>query len=574
MMRILVAQVTRMGDMLQTTPMIRAIKHHAPYAHITVLVREMGKVIAERNPDIDDVIVYNEDDMFLHLRSNDSDRLLSAYGMAEEFIDRLRDGRFDIAYNCTHSLTSTMLLKLAGIEDVAGAQLNPYYQYVIEGKGPACFFASVLHRELSELNLCDIFRYFAPSPDAPQGLVFEVTDADRAQANALLAEHGIAEDDLLVCMQLGASDLDKRWPSESFGKLGQSLAEKYRAKVALLGVDSEAPLAEAFEHTAPNLAAHLFGKTSVPVLAAVLERTRVLVSNDTGTMHIAAAVRCPVVLMSVGYVHFRETGPYAERCVALERRRSNLGRSDIIKSDPHARVGINPEHAMSAVEFVLNGCALGTWNEYTAGVDFENVDAFYSEFAEDGCLAWYSLEQRVYRRSDFIRHVYRLTWIEYLRGFGDNQGAAAFLQRTLDGLAPVDPEAISVWATELTNEFDALADLADLGARKARELAEGLEENMPMKWAKTIVTDLMRTDEDIRVYGEIHDACRPLVILSKFERENLQGSDPRLLANATEAIYDRLAQRARLAGSKTLFAEKQLTEREKTPSKSLRGATT
>jgi ADP-heptose:LPS heptosyltransferase len=547
-----------MGDMLQTTPMIRSLRHQHPNAHITVLVRDMGKIIAERNADIDDVIVYNEDETYLHLRSNDSDRLLKAYEMAEAFIQRLKAGRFDIAYNCTHSLTSTMLLKLAGIPKVTGAQLNPHHQYVIEGKGPACFFASVLNRDLSELNLCDVFRHFAPESDAPRELVFDLTEEDRQTARTLLAENGIEDRDLLVCMQLGASDRDKRWPAESFGQLAQSLRSKHNAKVALLGVESEAPLAEAFEQTAPGIAAHLFGKSSVPVLAAILERSQILVSNDTGTMHIAAAVQCPVVLMSVGYVHFRETGPYAEHCVALERRRENLGSSDLMKSDPGERVGIDPSHAMSAVEFVLEGCSPGTWNNFTGNTDFEHVDVYASEFSQDGCLAWHSLEQRPYRRADLIRHIYRLTWIEYLRETSDDAAALSFLNRAQTGHSAINPDDLNTWTAELINEFDELAKLAAAGSCKAEELANGLAHQASMKWAKSMVTDLMHKDEAIRVYGEIHDACRPLVILAKFERENLQGTDPRLLAEATRAIYDRLNQRALLAASKTEFTGEQL----------------
>ncbi len=572
-MRILVAQVTRMGDMLQTTPMIRALKHENPDATITVLVRDMGRIIAQRNSDIDDVIVYNEDDMYQHLHSKDSDRLLQAYGLAEQFIETLKAGQFDIAYNCTHSLTSTMLLKLAGIPNVVGAQLNPYHQYVIEGNGPACFFASVLNRELSELNLCDIFRYFAPESDAQRELVFEVSDTDRAEANALLAEHGIGEDDLLVCMQLGASDLDKRWPAESFGRLAHMIREKHNAKIALLGVRSEAPLAEAFEEIAPGIAAHLFGKSSVPVLAAILERSGVLVSNDTGTMHVAAAVGCPVVLMSVGYVHFRETGPYAEGCVALERRREHLGGSDLMKSDPNARVGIEPEHAMCATNFVLAGCNTDTWHDVTNNTNFENIDAYQSSFGQDGCLTWHSLERRPYRRIDLVRQVYRLSWIEYLRGAADEKSDASFLNRASHGFDAIDPREHNTWISDLAAEFDALAQLADTGARKAQELAAGLGQQSSMKWAKERVTELMQIDEDIRVYGEVHEACRPLVILAKFERENLQGTNPRLLAIATQAIYDHLRQRAMLAAYKTHFTGKLLLEPAESTAQAPRHAT-
>ena len=108
-MRILVAQTTRMGDVLQTSPLIQALRDKHPDAHITVQVRRMGKVIAERHPAVDKVIVYNEDEMFLDLRAQDSNRLLKAYETADAQVTELNDGHFDVAYNVTHSIASAIL---------------------------------------------------------------------------------------------------------------------------------------------------------------------------------------------------------------------------------------------------------------------------------------------------------------------------------------------------------------------------------------------------------------------------------------------------------------------------------
>ena len=110
-MRILVAQMTRMGDMLQNSPLTRALRLRYPNAHITAMVRPMARGIAERNPDIDEIIVYEEDAMFLDLRSRDSERLLRAYRTAEALVNDLNARKFDVIYNCTHSIASAMLMK-------------------------------------------------------------------------------------------------------------------------------------------------------------------------------------------------------------------------------------------------------------------------------------------------------------------------------------------------------------------------------------------------------------------------------------------------------------------------------
>ncbi|HEO69755.1 MAG TPA: hypothetical protein ENN80_00710, partial [Candidatus Hydrogenedentes bacterium] len=151
-MRVLVLQTTRMGDVLQTSPLIRGIRRNDPDAHIAVVVRRMGKAIVERNPDVDEVIVHDEDELFLDLRAQDSDRLLRAYETADRYVQLLRSKHFDCAYNCTHSLASAMLLKLAEIPEVVGAHLSEDWQYVLRGRWVSYFFTSVFHREYNDLN--------------------------------------------------------------------------------------------------------------------------------------------------------------------------------------------------------------------------------------------------------------------------------------------------------------------------------------------------------------------------------------------------------------------------------------
>ena len=86
MMRILVVQTTRMGDMIQTGPLISQIRAKHPKAHIAVLSRGLAKTVAERHPDVDEVVLYDENLMYHDIRSGDSDRLLRAYRNAETIV--------------------------------------------------------------------------------------------------------------------------------------------------------------------------------------------------------------------------------------------------------------------------------------------------------------------------------------------------------------------------------------------------------------------------------------------------------------------------------------------------------
>lgn len=545
--RILVAQMTRMGDVLQTSPLVRALKQRYPDAHVTAMVRRMGKGIAECNPDIDDIIVYDEDETYLDLRSEDADRLLKAYDDADAYVQRLKEGRFDIAYNCTHSLCSAMLFKLAGIPEVVGAHLSKDWRYVWRGRGPNYFITSVLHREANDLNICDSFRFFMDDPPAAHGLVMEIDDRARAQANAILSQHGIADRDFLVCFQLGASDRDKRWEEDRFAHLAKLLVARHNARVALLGVESEAPLGTSFERYAPGVAAHLFGKTSIPQLAAILERTRVLVTNDTGTMHIAAAVRCPIVLLSVGYVHFRETGPYGCGHCAIEVRRDDAGRSDMRGRDAAGERGILAEHALRAVDLVLTrdgGVPTLDDDEELAAVELH-----WSDFAADGCLQWYPIIRRAASEADVVRMAHRPMWLEYFRGGHasdandcDGKREAESVQTIARRYAPMTEPAFWESARE---SLEGLARLADRGCATTADLLTALKSQSSMRRAHGLVRNLMALDEDIRVYAELNRACKPLVAIARFERDNLEGAEPLALAQTTLRIYEDLSERAR-----------------------------
>jgi ADP-heptose:LPS heptosyltransferase len=547
--RILVAQMTRMGDVLQTSPLIRSLKQLHPGAYIAVMVRQMGKAIAECNPDVDEVIVYEEDDMFLDLKSEDSDRFLRAYQTADGHVRRLREGRFDVVYNCTHSLSSAILLKLAGIPHGVGAHLSDDFRYVFRGRGPNCFLTNIMNRNLNELNLCDMFRYFVDEPPVSPGLVLSVTETERTAAKALLAGHGIADTDFLVCFQLGASDKDKRWPETQFAALGVMLKERRDAKIALVGVAQEAALGEVFEKHAPGLATHLFGKTNIPQLAAVLERADLLVTNDTGTMHVAAAVRCPIVLTSVGYVHFRETGPYGECHCAIERRRSHLGRSDI-RQDDSGGGGMTAAQVLRAVDLILTPKKSKKSPSISNETELDNVDIYWSAFAPDGCLHWFPVIQRSMELHDLLRLAYRAMWVEYLSGKANKRAEDAFLAAILQCYSKESSADFATQAKQAADALDRLSELSQQGARVTEKLLDILTKGKSMKMAQQVVTELMRLDEDIRLFGEVHTVCKPLVAIARFERDNLEGADPVRLAKTTLDIYRGMFSRARLTARK------------------------
>lgn len=551
-MRILVLQTTRMGDVLQTSPLIRGIREQYPDAHIAVLVRRMGRAVAERHPDVNKIIEYEEDELFLDLRANDSDRLLHAYELADQKIKALREARFDLAYNVTHSIASAMLLRLAGIPRVIGAHLSGDGQFVLRGAWTAYFFTSVFHREYNDLNLCDITRHFEPGSGraAAPRLVFDLRDEDRAAVDALFERHGIPRDAFLVCMQLGASEENKRWNEAHFARLARMLRDRRQAVVLLVGIAGEAPLGEAFDQRAPGLAIPLFGQTTVPQLAALLERARVLITNDTGTMHVAAAVGCPVALVSVGHVHYRETGPYGPGHCAVEWRRDHLGAGNEVPGGIEERALVQPEHVLEAVESVLRFRETGHAAFVEDRPELAPVDLYLTRFAPDGCLEYYPLLRRAMTQRDFTRSAYRFMWLDHLAGKRKPHAEEESIRELLRCYDGPDSATVRAWAKELDVDFDGLASLARRGVAATERLLDHLRGGGSMAKAKQMVAELMGLDEEMRIYSELRPPCRPLIGIARYERDNLEGADPLVLARSTLDIYRACFTRARLMRQK------------------------
>ncbi|MBI3118763.1 MAG: glycosyltransferase family 9 protein [Candidatus Hydrogenedentes bacterium] len=549
MMRILVNQTTRMGDMIQTSPLIHQLHAQYPEAHITAMVRRMGRTIAEHHPDVNDVLVYDEDELFLDLTAQDSDRLLRVYELAEKRVQQLREGRFDIAYNMTHSIASAMLLKLAGIPKVVGAHLSDDWQFLLRGPWPTYFFTSVYSREYNDLNLCDITRQFAEDAPPCKRLCLELRPAERDFVSTLFLEHGIGAGAFVACLQLGASEENKRWSAVRFAELAKLLAERHRAHVFLLGVQEEARLGEAFERFAPGLAVPLYGKTNVPQAAAVLERANVLVTNDTGTMHLAAAVNCPTVLVSVGHVHYRETGPYGEGHVAVEWRRQYLGRSDFVPGGLEEREQIQAAHVLAAVELVLEKDR-GPLPSIPESDAFQQVDLLMTRFAPDDCLQFYPVIRRVLTQRDYTRMAYRAMWLHHLRERHDKRAEEESLTQLLGCYDGPAHDVVALWRDELGTGFADLAALAREGIEATEKLLRLLQSGQSMAKAKEVVAGLMRLDEQCRLHGELYPACRPLILMARFERDNLEGADPLFLAETTLNIYRACFARARLMEKK------------------------
>ncbi|MCX5686593.1 MAG: glycosyltransferase family 9 protein, partial [Candidatus Omnitrophica bacterium] len=140
---------------------------------------------------------------------------------------------------------------------------------------------------------------------------FFVKDSDRIFAEKLLGSNGINSSDKVVVLCPGGNWGPKRWPKENFAGLADELADKSGAKIIISGTVKDVRLAEDIRNMMKYAPVIICGKTTLKQLAAVFEKAWLVIANDTGTMHLAVAMKARTIAL-FGPTSPKITGPYGD----------------------------------------------------------------------------------------------------------------------------------------------------------------------------------------------------------------------------------------------------------------------
>jgi lipopolysaccharide heptosyltransferase II len=285
---LLAIRLDNLGDVLMTTPALAALKAAVPNRRVTLLASSIGAEAAAYVPSLDGVIRYDAPWM------KSTPRPGASFDGA--MIEHLAAGRFDgaIVFTvCTQSaLPAATLAYLAGIPlRLARCRENPYRlltHWLPENE--ASGFA--LHEVERQLALVAE----AGAPPVERRLQFAVPDDARADVEQRLDALGIDVDGPWLVLHPGASAPSRRYAPEKFARAAQLLAARRGARIVITGDAGERGLCDAIARVVPG-AVSLAGRLDLPALAALIERAPLLVVNNTGPAHLAAAVGTPVVAL-------------------------------------------------------------------------------------------------------------------------------------------------------------------------------------------------------------------------------------------------------------------------------------
>jgi ADP-heptose:LPS heptosyltransferase len=292
-----------LGDLLASVPALRALRAARPDVHVTVITwPEVATVLDRQAAYVDELLPFPG---YAGIPERPVD------GRAwPAFVAATRARRFDLAIQAYGGQASANAVTAAiGARRTAGFFTPGAVDVDLATHLPYPFRRHEVDRHLDLVEFLGV-------PRGPRHLEFASTAADREEADRVLGKQGVVDEPYVV-VHPGATAPSRRWLPERFAAVVDALAAD-GARIVLTGVRSEAAVTAAVREAASAPIVDLTGRTSLGGLAAVLARARLLVGNDTGTAHLAAALAVPSVTVFQAGELARWAAEDRDRHVAVE----------------------------------------------------------------------------------------------------------------------------------------------------------------------------------------------------------------------------------------------------------------
>lgn len=305
MKKFLIINPFGIGDVLFTTPVVRAIKDSYPDSFIGYWCNQRVEPILRNNPNINRIFALSRGDIKKIYRESK----LKGIKKSLDLYLAIKKERFDCAIDYSLDHRYSFISKLMGIKIRVG------FNY----KNRGIFLTDKLdldgytHKHAVEYYL-ELLKLINIEPGR-FNLEIYVSESSKVKTRQLLSSYGINENDLLIGIAPGAGaswGVDaslKHWPAIRFAELTDKIIQVYGAKILILGDTTERPIADIIIDKMNNKAIDLVGKTSLEDLIAITDNLYLLITNDGGPLHIAVALKKKTISF-FGPVDPRVYGPY------------------------------------------------------------------------------------------------------------------------------------------------------------------------------------------------------------------------------------------------------------------------
>ncbi|MDR1659378.1 MAG: glycosyltransferase family 9 protein [Desulfovibrio sp.] len=506
---VLLLNLTRLGDMLQSQPLIQDL-HDSGHKVSLVCLENFAPALALMRH-VEHACVLPGARLLADTRSNWRSAAARLLVLARDIREKTRADR---VVNLTPTLPARLLAKLLAPSPAAILGFGMDEEgFGVNGGAWASFLSGASGRRVNTpFNVADMFRRMGSAVCSPEiarragvSSLKKPSGAAFAAAEDLLRQIEKKADDTAarpqgyVGFQLGASEARRQWPVEYFADLGDRLWKAAGLCPVILGTEAERNLAGAYGARAASPFVNAVGRTDIPELAALLSRMRLLVTNDTGTMHLAAGLGVPSLAFFLATAQPWDTGPCLTGCCCLEPALSchPCAYGGNRRCGQACLTRISPRAAESMILGYLRG---GSWSEPGPAVR-EQARVWLTAVDEHGfaalrCLSGHDAEDR----GRWLAQQ-RLVWRQILDD--------------MDGRNEPDPgPGVNNLLPPLSPAFR--GEVVSVLARAVRMLALLTEQGKLAGQSVMAGQLFLRNCDRLQ---QILDACRPLASLGHFWRE-------------------------------------------------------
>ncbi len=335
--RLLIRSTNWVGDAVMTTPAIRAMRDHFNASEITILAKPWVAPLFESSEHVDHVLIY--DDNGVHRGLTGLIRL----------VREIKTRRFDAAVLLQNAFEAALIAFLSGIPCRIGYPTDVRRWLLTH---PVSMPAGIKRVHQTAYYLGILGGIGIREPDS--SLYLKLSPQLIQSARSILRNHDVKKDDTLVGINPTATfGPAKQWFPESFAKLADRLSEELKCRILIFGGPEDRDLGAKISKMMRRPQVNLSGKTRLDEAMGLIAACRLFVTNDSGLMHVAAALKVPLVAI-FGSTNPVTTGPCSDRAQTVQ---TTLDCSPCLKPDcPEGHLDcmrqIDVDSVMNAVKAV------------------------------------------------------------------------------------------------------------------------------------------------------------------------------------------------------------------------------
>ncbi len=301
---ILIIKPSSLGDIILALPALSALRRNFPDAKISWLVRPEFEPLIKNHPHLTNTILFDR-------------KLLgkwwcnwNSFSCLISLIAQLRSSRFDAVFDFQGLFRTALFGWISGCKKRFGMAAAREFGHI--------FYTHKIVQNKDCINLVDYYLKIVKAAGCKNidvEFVLPQNQQDIDSANKLLTENSISNNNYAVLVP-GSAHADKCWPAERFAVLAEKISSQFNMSVIATGTKSERAVVEKLKSVCGVPIINLAGLTGIGELTAILKKAKIVISNDTGPGHIAAALNVPLVLI-FGRSNPARVAPYGRaNCVA------------------------------------------------------------------------------------------------------------------------------------------------------------------------------------------------------------------------------------------------------------------